>query len=110
MPKLLADLVEVTGLRAIGEPLLSEDGLKGMQLIAESHVAVHVGQATDLEELGGLRVGELYGFVDVFSCKPFDPGQVLAVLRLHLGGVWQGRPVGDSAAVRWLRAMGAGPR
>ncbi len=87
--KILADLVKITGLTAIGRPLVGPQYLSGIQLIAESHVAVHLYFVES-----GLR-GELVGFVDVFSCKPFDPGRIDSILKLWLGGEWEGQPVGD---------------
>ena len=58
----VAGAVEATGLTPFGDLALHEDADKviGLQMIAESHIAVH------------LYLVARRGFVDVFSCRDFD--------------------------------------
>ena len=67
----LAQALAVTVLEVTA--LWSGEGLVGIMLIAESHVAMH------------LRELPLGSAIDVFSCKPFSIDTVLAFLDVHLG-------------------------
>ena len=50
------------------------EGWSAMQFIETSTITVHA------DEVGGRL------FVDVFSCRPFDPGLAAAVAVEHFGG------------------------
>jgi S-adenosylmethionine/arginine decarboxylase-like enzyme len=73
-------VIDVIGMRAHG-PLRIErfgdgdlEGWSAMQFIETSSITVHA------DEVGGRC------FVDVFSCRPFDPGVAAAVAVEHFGG------------------------
>lgn len=75
--KLLADVVRIIRMTPIAAPAIYVDTPRrwcGLQLIAESHVAIH-GQSGSCA-------------VDVFSCRPFDPQHVLACLAQWMPGRW----------------------
>ena len=74
----LAEAIKVTGLSCFGPEVVEENGgvLMGFQMIAESHVSVHVDRATG------------QGWADVFSCKDVNAGQVAFAVDVSFGG-WQ---------------------
>ena len=76
--KLLADLVRLLAMTAIAAPQVAVDALecRALQLIAESHVALHIWRAP------------AHAYVSVFSCREFDPARVEVCLRIWLGGMW----------------------
>jgi S-adenosylmethionine/arginine decarboxylase-like enzyme len=73
-------LIEAIGMRAHGSLMLERfgddelEGWSGMQFIETSSITVHAD--------------EVFGrcFVDVFSCRPFDPDEAGAVAIAHFGG------------------------
>jgi S-adenosylmethionine/arginine decarboxylase-like enzyme len=76
----VARLVEAIGMRAHG-PLHLErfgdgelEGWSAMQFIETSSITVHADEF-------GCRC-----FVDVFSCRPFDPDVAAAIAVAHFGG------------------------
>lgn len=81
------DLVESIGMIAYGEPMVEHfathlpeaAGYSLVQLIETSAITGHFCDAS----------GDAY--VDVFSCKDFDPEVAVAVVRKHLrpGNVWR---------------------
>ena len=69
-----AETIKAIRMTPITEPRIEfhPPNVSAIQFIAESHLAVSI-----------------YGtsaFVDIFSCKDFDPGVVLSLLVKHLGG------------------------
>jgi S-adenosylmethionine/arginine decarboxylase-like enzyme len=76
----VADLVHGIGMRAHGPTLLDRfgqgelEGWSAMQFIETSSVTVHA------DEVDGRC------FVDVFSCRPFDPDVAMAIARQWFGG------------------------
>ena len=73
-------VIDAIGMRAHG-PLMIErfgdgelEGWSALQFIATSSITLHA------DEVGGRC------FVDVFSCKPFDPGVAAAIAVAHFGG------------------------
>jgi S-adenosylmethionine/arginine decarboxylase-like enzyme len=74
----LAEAVKATGLTRFGPEVVLENGpvLMGFQMVAESHVSVHV------DRMAGR------GWADVFSCKDFRASQVAIAVDLTFGG-WQ---------------------
>ena len=78
--RFVATAIEAIGMRAHG-PLMMErfgdgelEGWSALQFIETSSITVHA------DEVGGRC------FVDVFSCRPFDPGVAAAVAVAHFGG------------------------
>ena len=78
--RFVAIVIDAIGMRAHG-PLRLErfgdgelEGWSAMQFIETSSITVHA------DEVGGRC------FVDVFSCRPFDPGVAAAVAVAHFGG------------------------
>jgi len=76
----VATVIDAIGMRAHG-PLMLErfgdgelEGWSALQFIETSSITVHA------DEVGGRC------FVDVFSCRPFDPGAAAAVAVAHFGG------------------------
>ena len=78
--RFLHALVARVGMSVLAGPVVGTEGggparagVSGVVILAESHAAIHtypgLGQA----------------FVDVFSCRPFSPDDVLAVLEEHFG-------------------------
>ena len=73
-------LIEAVGMRAHGPLMLDrfgDDELEGwsaMQFIETSSITIHAD--------------EVFGrcFVDVFSCRPFDPDEAAAIAVAHFGG------------------------
>jgi S-adenosylmethionine/arginine decarboxylase-like enzyme len=74
-------LIDAIGMRAHG-PLMLErfgdgelEGWSALQFIETSSITVHAD--------------EVFGrcFVDVFSCRPFDPGRAAALAVEHFGGL-----------------------
>jgi len=74
----LAMAVKATGLTRFGPEVVEENGtiLMGFQMIAESHVSVHVNRTAGR------------GWADVFSCKDVSAGQVAFAVDRTFGG-WQ---------------------
>jgi S-adenosylmethionine/arginine decarboxylase-like enzyme len=74
----LDEAVKATGLTRFGPEVVEENGpiLMGFQMIAESHVSVHVDRAAGR------------GWADVFSCKAVSAGQVSFAVDRTFGG-WQ---------------------
>ena len=76
----VAAVVPAIGMRAHGPTLLERfgdgelEGWSAMQFIETSSITIHA------DEFGGRC------FVDVFSCKDFDPALAAAVARRHFGG------------------------
>ena len=76
----VATVIDAIGMRAHGELALDRfgdgelEGWSAMQFIETSSITVHA------DEVGGRC------FVDVFSCRPFDPGVAVAVAVAHFGG------------------------
>ena len=79
--RFVPSLIDAIGMRAYG-PLRLErfghgelEGWSAMQFIETSTITVHAD--------------EVFGrcFVDVFSCRPFDPDRVALVAIEHFGGV-----------------------
>lgn len=75
----LAGTVDATGLTRFGPEVVEENGeiLVGFQMIAESHVSIHLDRGTGC------------GWADVFSCGPVSAGKVSLVIDETLGGPWQ---------------------
>ena len=77
--RVLAALVDLTGLTAIGVPLLHVDpdtaSLEAIQLIAESHIALSA-KGRDCAAI-------------IFSCRYFDADACAEVLRTDLPGAWR---------------------
>ena len=78
--RFVASLIDTIGMRAHG-PLRLErfgdgelEGWSAMQFIQTSSITLHA------DEVGGRC------FVDVFSCRPFDPGVAADVAVAHFGG------------------------
>jgi S-adenosylmethionine decarboxylase len=76
----LRTLVDRVGMTVLAGPLVATEqgpreraGVSGVVILQESHAAVHTYPA----------LGE--AFVDLFSCRPFAPDVVLAVLGQHFG-------------------------
>jgi S-adenosylmethionine/arginine decarboxylase-like enzyme len=90
----VAAVVPAIGMRAHGPTLLERfgdgelEGWSAMQFIETSSITIHA------DEVGGRC------FVDVFSCKPFDPALAAAMARRHFGG---------EARVTVLQRGGRGP-
>ena len=79
--RFVASVIDAIGMRAHG-PLMIErfgdgelEGWSALQFIETSSITVHA------DEVGGRC------FVDVFSCRPFDPGVAAAVAVAHFGGM-----------------------
>ena len=77
----MAVVIDAIGMRAHG-PLMLErfgdgelEGWSAMQFIQTSSITLHA------DEAGGRC------FVDVFSCRRFDPGVAAAVAVAHFGGM-----------------------
>jgi S-adenosylmethionine/arginine decarboxylase-like enzyme len=73
-------VIDATGMRANG-PLMIErfgegelEGWSAMQFIETSSLTIHTDEFGDR------------CYVDVFSCKPFDPEQAAAIAEQHFGG------------------------
>lgn len=75
LAQLLTTLATALGLTVVAPPVVrpARGGLAGIVLLAESHAAVHVDDATDS------------ALVDVFSCRPLDPVTAEACVREALG-------------------------
>lgn len=78
--RLLVDLVGRIGMRVLAGPLTGieggepeKQGCSGIIILYESHAAIHTYS----------YLGE--AFVDIFSCKAFDPADVVLFLRETLG-------------------------
>ena len=78
--RFVAALITAIGMRAHGLLMLDrfgDDELEGwsaMQFIETSSITIHAD--------------EVFGrcFVDVFSCRPFDPDEAAAIAVAHFGG------------------------
>jgi len=68
--RFLEEAVKITGLTRVGDPVVKECGdlLIGFQIIAESHVSVHLDR------------GSGRGWADVFSCGEVDEAKVAKVV------------------------------
>jgi S-adenosylmethionine decarboxylase len=106
----LCDLVQGIGMRILAGPLTGIEsdppenaGCSGVVILYESHAAIHTYSAR----------GEM--FLDIFSCKPFEPAKVRAMLASLLGSFvvseesvaerglhWGTRP--EAEIVRWRAA------
>lgn len=66
----LRSAVEVTGLTPLGPEVVREAGdlLMGIQMIAESHISLHLNRAVGL------------GWADVFSCRDVNANEVSKVI------------------------------
>jgi len=78
----LKALVDRVGMSILAGPVVGAEqggpdraGVSGVVILHESHAAVHTYPA----------LGE--AFVDLFSCRPFSPETVLAVLPEHFGAL-----------------------
>jgi len=74
-------LVELTGLTKIadlGVQTAPDGGLVGGVIIAESHITCHLKP-------------DGRGFIDVFSCVPFDVPAAYRLVHEALGGWWESR-------------------
>ena len=78
--RFVAILIDAIGMRAHGALMIERfgdgelEGWSAMQFIETSSITLHA------DEVGGRC------FVDVFSCRPFDPGVAAAVAVAHFGG------------------------
>ena len=78
--RFVAILIDTIGMRAHGALMIERfgdgelEGWSAMQFIETSSITLHA------DEVGGRC------FVDVFSCRPFDPGVAAAVAVAHFGG------------------------
>jgi S-adenosylmethionine/arginine decarboxylase-like enzyme len=78
--RFVPSLIEAVGMRAHGPLMIDrfgDDELEGwsaMQFIETSSITIHAD--------------EVFGrcFVDVFSCRPFDPDDAAAIAVAHFGG------------------------
>ncbi len=77
----LVELVRELGMRILSGPCMGYEtgdpahvGHSGVVILYESHAAIHT--YPEMRQ----------AFVDIFSCKPFDPAQVFEVLRRYFGG------------------------
>lgn len=77
---LLTTLVDRVGMRVLAGPLVAEEhgtpaqhGWSGVVILYESHAAIHT------------YPNQQEAFIDLFSCKDFDPSLVLETLHLFLG-------------------------
>lgn len=63
--------VALTGLQAFGKLILSETPatIAAIQGIAQSHISVH------------LRRDKRRGFIDIFSCQPFDARAAIEIIK-----------------------------
>ena len=92
--RFVPSLINAIGMRAHGSLMLDRfgdgelEGWSAMQFIETSSITIHA------DEVGGRC------FVDVFSCKPFDPALAAAMARRHFGG---------EARVTVLQRGGRGP-
>ena len=68
--RFLEEAAKATGLTRVGDATIRECGdiLVGFQIIAESHVSVHLDR------------GSGRGWADVFSCRSVDKGKVAKVV------------------------------
>lgn len=79
--KFLRNLVDAIDMQAYGDPLLAEfgagslHGWTGVQLIHTSNLTVHLAPNVDR------------AFINVFSCKLYDPRVAVGVAVEHFGGV-----------------------
>lgn len=68
-------LPEKIGMRKLGVPQIAEvdekgkEGISGMLMIYESHISIHTFPKRE------------YLSMDLYSCKPFDSQQVIAIMR-----------------------------
>ena len=77
---LLETLVERVGMRVLAGPMVAEErgiperhGWSGVVILYESHAAIHT------------YPNQQEAFIDLFSCKDFEPSLVLDTLRSFLG-------------------------
>ncbi len=70
---LLEKLAEETGMKIITQPIVvkgtARDGITGIMVIEESHIAIHTFTEFNLV------------WIDIFSCKEFDTERIVEYLR-----------------------------
>ena len=87
----LARMPKRIGMTKIRGPFVQTipEGLVGICVIAESHLAVHLlyDRVETIPEpnVGMLTLPAPYAYVDIFSCRSFDTAHVIEVVRAELG-------------------------
>jgi S-adenosylmethionine/arginine decarboxylase-like enzyme len=76
----LKELVKAVDMVAVGDPLIKnfalgtpQAGFSAVQLIETSSITLHLVDSTKT------------GYLDVFSCKPFEPDAVIPVVQKYFG-------------------------
>jgi S-adenosylmethionine/arginine decarboxylase-like enzyme len=94
----VADVIPAIGMVAHGPTLLERfgdgdlEGWSAMQFIETSSITIHA------DEHGGRC------FVDVFSCKAFDPALAAAMARAHFGGEARVTVLQRGATASWSKS------